>query len=219
MVKNSPLNMPESPLLWRMDCNLAGLDPVSTLRADYLPDPGKSLSFSREAGPCRGPSFKVILAFMIGRKEQNSSPQLLGNEITLPMEEELETLFGEFLDQEDTKFEVFAISYPDEFVLGMSYLWPKFPNKSCYTFKASLDLNEDESPSAEVLEVIFQNIVGSLEYYFNHREQELEDLYFPHWQNSNTEGAEFFYQTTRENLSLSLQAEFLLQEDQPPKTH
>ena len=136
----------------------------------------------------------------------------------LPMEwlEELtKTLNDVYSDQRDKDqrfFETYGEIYEKDFVVIISYLHKQDSSASPITLFLSHDNLEDSkqfkkalSSLTDLVGLIFDDVVSQTDW----------NEYNLNWTENEFKGFKFFYKLTRENISLTLQAEELLKESNP----
>lgn len=122
-------------------------------------------------------------------------------------------IYGEYCIKNEKTFEVFGFSYPNEVLLIISLVGlDKF--ETPITLFISSDLNE-KNASDKIMDNMFDSAGVFFDTYFAHdpSSEELWDEYILDWEETEFSSAKFFYKITRENISLSIQADLLLKED------
>jgi hypothetical protein len=144
---------------------------------------------------------------MLSRKEQNQSGIHLPTKWQDEVRELLHSIYVEQLSSNNKDFEVFGQTFPNELFVAVSLIDPNDELGIPVTYMISADL--DEKIKAEK---ILNNVVDSVGLFF--------DLYFADknwndyettWQSAESKGLKFFYNISRENVGLTLQANSLLE--------
>ncbi len=148
---------------------------------------------------------------MLSRKEQLRPAKHLPDEWGEKVKASLLELYGEMAKKEGKTFQVHGLTYPDEIFLAVSYA--DFEDASCspLTYAASADLNQTDS--GKNLKKLFEVLVDSSGLFFEAAFYGAsKDLYDSAWRKSELRRQSFYYQVTRENVALTLQANQLLGE-------
>ena len=144
---------------------------------------------------------------MLCRKEQESTGILLPQEWSKEVES---TLFSLYLDQckkEGKSFEVYGLTYPNEVFIGASFLDQKHLSGLPVTYMASADFEDKEHPK-KTFDLLIDSIGIFFDNYFNSPK---EDHYASQWMQTKLKKKVFYYKVSREVLSLTLEANKLLE--------
>ncbi len=152
---------------------------------------------------------------MLSRKEHDIAPIYLPKVWTDEVKQILLNVYGDRCLDDDKTFEVFALTYPSEVLLFISYLDTE-NIKSPVTLSLSVDLNEATSStnSKKLLDTLV-NVAGEyFDIYFTEQRnsEELWDGYVYDWEEEERNKLTFFYKINRENVALAIEANKLLEE-------
>ncbi|MBD65621.1 MAG: hypothetical protein CME62_10475 [Halobacteriovoraceae bacterium] len=113
-------------------------------------------------------------------------------------------------DEQNRFFEVYGENYKDEFVVIVSLLHKKDQMIAPITLFISHDILPTSKEFKKVLEDLI-NLVGLIfdDIFATEEWSEFNSM----WTENQYKGSTFYYKVTRENISLSLQAEAILQKD------
>lgn len=149
---------------------------------------------------------------MLSRKEHEITPVYLPKEWTDQVKQILLNVYGDRCIKDDKTFEVFALTYPTEAILFISYL-DSDNNQSPITLSLSVDLVESND-SKKILDTLI-NIAGEyFDIYFSEEKnsESLWDGYVYEWEEEERNKLKFFYKISRENIALTIEANKLLEE-------
>ncbi len=143
---------------------------------------------------------------MLSRKEQERLGIILPEAWREKVEGVLYNVYQKHCDADNKKFQVHAITYPNELLLTASYLDPEQLEVAPVTYMISMDLEEKEDPEKH-----FDTLVDSIGLFFDSffADPDWND-YQPNWGEAEYKKLKFYYKIGRENMALSIQAEQLL---------
>ena len=142
---------------------------------------------------------------MLARKEQKRSGRDLPREWIEKLKDTLLSLYQDSCDREGKTFQVYGLTYPDEVFLSVSYLDENNLHKIPVTYSASIDL-DNQNCSPEILNLLVDSVGIFFDTFFDAPEED----YITPWIKSEIRKKTFYYQVTREVISLSLQADQIL---------
>jgi hypothetical protein len=147
---------------------------------------------------------------MISRLEQTTPKKELPVEWTDNLKELLEEAYGDYCEKNESEFNVFAYTYPNELMVSVGVVKKNNPISIPTTFQISVDLNDKLSRASDYKKLL-NTITDKTGLFFDHFTS-TEDWYDYNglWQKEEFQGYELYIKTTRENIALSLQAEELL---------
>lgn len=142
---------------------------------------------------------------MFSRKNQESPGKAIPLEWQKDVQKLLETTFSVELGKIPYYFDTYGKIYQDELLMVAS-LTPNNPNFGPVSCFVSID-NPTEKTVKKFLDLMVDFIGDFFETYF--QSEDWND-YAPRWQEIEYNGEDIHYKVTRENLSLSMKAEELL---------
>jgi hypothetical protein len=119
-------------------------------------------------------------------------------------------IYGEQCIKNEKTFEVYGFSYPNEVLLIISYVGlDKFETPITLFVSSDLDAKTDTN---KVMDTMFDSAGVFFDSFFAKEEnsEEIWDEYVLDWEESEFGNEKIFYQVTRENVELSMQANLLL---------
>jgi hypothetical protein len=149
---------------------------------------------------------------MFSRLDHDIPAVLFPKEWAEGLKQILLNIYGDKCIKAEKTFEVFGFSYPNEVLLIISYLGlDKF--EIPVTIFISCDLDKD-TDSDKIIDTMFDSAGVFFDQYFSSNEssEEIWDDYVHDWEESEFSKLKIFYKVTRENISLSIQANLLLEE-------
>ena len=148
---------------------------------------------------------------MLSRKEQPHSGKQLPKDWGEKVKASLLELYGENAEREGKTFQVYGIIYPNEIFLAISYADFEKDSAIPVTYAASANLNQKDS--SVNLKKRFDLLIDSSGLFFeDFFRGGSKDLYDSTWRKGELRRQTFYYQVTRENVALTLQANQLLGE-------
>ena len=126
---------------------------------------------------------------------------------------EVESTLSEVYQDQKTKFNksflVYGLTYPDEFLIGVSFLSKESDPSLPITVFLSSDVNEGEDPK-ELLKTLIDTVGLLFDEVFS-----VEDWnnYHAHWQKLQANKKDLYYLLSRENLKLTKMADDLLKKN------
>jgi hypothetical protein len=148
---------------------------------------------------------------MYARKDQETQGVNVPDEFKDQLELILDESFAARKKNEQETFEAFGKIFPDEILLMVCFYNRSRMQDSAVSCYISVDVDPKikQKPNQTLNEMI--DLTGIFfDAYFS--EAEFED-WEPNWQTTQFKNKEFFYKITRENISLSLQADALLEKE------
>lgn len=123
-------------------------------------------------------------------------------------------IYGEKCIQNEKTFEIYGFSYPTEALLIISYVGlDKF--ETPVSLFISSDLT-DKTDTDKIMDNMFDSAGVFFDQYFSAEENNDSDAiwddYVLDWEESEFSGEKLFYKVTRENISLTMEANALLGE-------
>ncbi|NOT78329.1 MAG: hypothetical protein HOP07_04935 [Bacteriovoracaceae bacterium] len=123
-------------------------------------------------------------------------------------------IYGEKCIQNEKTFEIYGFSYPTEALLIISYVGlDKF--ETPVSLFISSDLT-DKTDTDKTMDNMFDSAGVFFDQYFSAEENNDSDViwddYVLDWEESEFSGEKLFYKVTRENISLTMEANALLGE-------
>lgn len=123
-------------------------------------------------------------------------------------------IYGEKCIQNEKTFEIYGFSYPTEALLIISYVGlDKF--ETPVSLFISSDLT-DKTDTDKIMDNMFDSAGVFFDQYFSAEENNDSDViwddYVLDWEESEFSGEKLFYKVTRENISLTMEANALLGE-------
>jgi hypothetical protein len=145
---------------------------------------------------------------MLDRKSHEKNGKELPDSWIDEVTTTLYEVYQEQCDNTDSIFDIFAETYPDEMILAICYRAQKDLNIIPVTYIISTDLNE-KTDSKKMLNSMIDSVGHFFDQVFS-----AEDWcdYQATWETLDYQGTEFYFKITRENISLSIEANKLLQE-------
>lgn len=151
---------------------------------------------------------------MFGRyqSEENDNKTL-----TLPanwrndIEKLLNQLYKKEIEKMDKKFEVHGFLYPQEAVITATLVDNASDHTIPTSFHISIDIDGDQKKSDEKFKLLVDALGPFCDYYFSQPHEEVEKVYQSRWQEETFKGKTLFYKISRENISLTLLANQLLE--------
>lgn len=119
-------------------------------------------------------------------------------------------IYGEQCIKKEKTFEVYGFSYPNEVLLIISFVGlDKFETPITLFVSSDLDAKTDTN---KVMDTMFDSAGVFFDSFFAKEENndEIWDEYVLDWEESEFGNEKIFYQVTRENVELSMQANLLL---------
>ncbi len=143
---------------------------------------------------------------MLSRKEQNHSGIFLPEKWKEKVETTLFSLYQNQCEKGGKSFQVYGLTYPNEVFLAVSYLDQDDLNKLPVTYAASADLEKEDDPKK-----LFDLLVDSIGvFYDSFFSSENWNEYISVWTETKHKNQTFYYQVTREIVSLTIQANQML---------
>ncbi len=152
---------------------------------------------------------------MFSRLEHDVPAVIFPKEWGAGLKQILLNIYGEHAIKDDRTFEVYGFSYPNEVLLIISYVGlDKFTTP--VTLFISADLLPD-TDSKKMVNTMFDCAGVFFDTYFagneaREEEGEIFDDYNLDWDETDFHQQKLFYKVTRENVTLSMEADLLLGE-------
>ena len=147
-----------------------------------------------------------------GRLENTETAQkkILPNEWMEEFTKTLNEVYHEKLEKNSRFFEVYGEIYDSEFVVIISYLHLS----EILTSPITLFISHENQENSKKFKATLKNLINLAGVIFDDvfSTEDWND-YNLVWTENNYQGSEFYYKLTRENISLSLQAEALLNKE------
>ena len=148
---------------------------------------------------------------MFGRLIESENPTFLPSEWQENFIRVLTEAYADQADKDGKLFDVQGLIYPKEFVVIVSYMDQNDDYAAPITLFISHDIIEDQKQMKKALQNV-SDLVGEI----------FDDIfatkdwndYTPDWTENPFRENVFYYKVTRENITLSLQAEQLLKDNQ-----
>lgn len=143
----------------------------------------------------------------LGRSESEEGLSNLPNEWIENVVKVLNEAYSDTLEKENRFFDVYGQMNAEEVVLVISYIHHTDQLES----PISLFISHDIGKSSKETKKILSNLIDLTGEIFDHifSEDDWQD-YTPNWTENKFRDDLFFYKTTRENISLSFQADQIL---------
>ena len=146
---------------------------------------------------------------MLSRKDQNRSPTVLPDHWHKNLEDLLNSTY--LSGESSTKFEVYGVTYPDELVVVVSLA--RLGLSSPITHMLSADLSEGQH-NAKLLDTLV-DFTGM--FFDQVTACESWDEFHPGWIQTKQGDFSFYHKSSRESISLFLEAEKILAHSSSPK--
>jgi hypothetical protein len=143
---------------------------------------------------------------MLSRKEQSTQALALPEEWTKKVEELLNEVYESQCKQEEKVFKVFGSTYADEFLFITTLVNPNDDKITPVSYFISKDLDKSTKPE-KMLDDLVDSIGSFFDVYFATKDW---SDYQAEWFEAEFKGHKFFYKISRENISLHLIADGLL---------
>lgn len=124
------------------------------------------------------------------------------------LKQSLLNVYGDQCLKDDKTFDVYGFTYPSELLIIASYVGMD-PNAIPVTIFLSADINQKTDPK-KLFDSLLDNIAVFFDQYFQNINNEDWDEFVYEWQEEVVNRQTFYYKVTRENISLTLEAERLL---------
>lgn len=141
---------------------------------------------------------------MLSRKQQDVEGLSLPEEWTKEFTELLNSIYKDECNRQGKSFYVLGFTYPDEVVLGISFMDDKDMIAIPVTLVLSADLEEGQKPKK-----LLDTLIDSVGVFFDHHFQNEAD-YNTKWTSETFKNVEIHYQVSRENILLTIKANELL---------
>lgn len=145
---------------------------------------------------------------MFSRNSSDESPIFFPEKWQKKYKQVLLNTYGDKCLNNEMTFNIWALTYPAELVLIVSYL-SLDPNQIPLTYFVSADLPEEKN-AQKFIDLMFDSAGIFFDNYFASQDDELFEEYQFEWNEFEFSGAKLFYRATRENIELTLEAEKLL---------
>lgn len=146
---------------------------------------------------------------MLSRKDQDRSPTILPEYWHKNLEELLSSTYS--LEEHDTKFEVYGATYPDELILAVSLVKSGLSSPITHIISAELSEGQYDKKLLDALVdftgIFFDRVTVCVNW----------DEFHPYWTQIKQGDFSFYHKSSRENISLYLEAEKLLAHSSPSK--
>ncbi|MCK5073700.1 MAG: hypothetical protein KAQ98_09760 [Bacteriovoracaceae bacterium] len=146
---------------------------------------------------------------MLSRKEQKGPGNSLPEEWKKEVEKLLEVTYQEKCNILKKKFEVYGFSYPNEILIAASFLDSTDQGKSPMTVLVSSDLKDGQNHK-KLLNTLVDAIGIFFDNYFSTPDWSEWQMA---WQKESIKEVTFHYKITRENVSLTIMANKILNGD------
>lgn len=144
---------------------------------------------------------------MLARKDQQQE----GNHFPLEWQQKVETLlfeiYGAQCKKDQCGFQVHGLSYHDEVFLAVSYVNLKSPTATPFTYMVSADLDDKNDP-LKTMESLVDSVGSFFDQLFLSEEWEIDSS----WRGFDYQGRTLYARTSRENISLTIEADRILKE-------
>jgi hypothetical protein len=144
---------------------------------------------------------------MLSKKEQDKPGILLPPNWCKKVEEVLTSTYKAQCDATAKEFQVHGITYPDELFLAVGLFDPQNLLLAPVTYVISLDLESNKNEPETYLDTLIDSMGIFFDSFF--ADANWND-YQAVWTEAEYKSLKFHYKVSRENLSLSIQAESLL---------
>ncbi len=144
---------------------------------------------------------------MLSKKEQNKSGILLPEDWCKKVEGVLASTYKEECNTHKKKFQVHGITYPNELFLAVGLFDPEDLLLPPVSYIISLDLEENKDEPDTYLDTLIDSMGIFFDSFF--ADSNWNDFQAT-WSEAEYKKLTFHYKVSRENLSLSIQAESLL---------
>lgn len=141
---------------------------------------------------------------MLGRKNPELGKQL-SEEVLGDLKKLIHEVYSGQIKATGSQVEVFAFTWPDEFLLTVSLRDPEQALKAPTTLFLSIDLNQEQT-GEKVLHSATDLCGIFLDRFFENQEED----YVLRWTEEEHKKMTFHYKVTREDISATLKAEELL---------
>lgn len=143
---------------------------------------------------------------MYSRKNHDIEPNFLPKEWSEELIELLQTVYSSYCEANQKHFEIFGLTYPDEAVIIVSLLDENKDSSLPITYLASFDISTN-SDIKKVLAVLMDTVGIFFDVVFSTKDW---CDYDAQWQESTVKNIDFYYRSTREDVSLSLAADQII---------
>lgn len=149
---------------------------------------------------------------MFARKEKNTQGVNIPDEFKLQFETTLEQTFGMKKESEGQIFEVFGKIFEDELLLMVCLSDFEQRHLIPVSLFLSFELDEKSKKGPNIILDEMVDLTGNFfdEYFATTEFNDWE----PNWQVTEYNKKKYFFKVTRENVSLSLQADALLEQEE-----
>jgi hypothetical protein len=144
---------------------------------------------------------------MLYRKEQTKQGITIPTDWCESAEQVLYSAYQKHCDAQQKGFKFYGLTYPNEVYMAISYLDVENELEAPVTYHVSADLKESDKDLKKLLDKLIDSVGIFFDIYFadpNWNE------YVVNWTEGTFQGQDFHYKITRENIGLSIQAEYLL---------
>ncbi len=124
------------------------------------------------------------------------------------LKQSLLKVYGDQCLKDDKTFDVYGFTYPNELLIIASYVGMD-QGTIPITIFLSADINQKSDPK-KLFDSLLDNIAIFFDQYFQNINNEEWDEFVYEWQEEVINRQTFYYKVTRENISLTLEAEKLL---------
>lgn len=144
---------------------------------------------------------------MLHRKEQTKQGITIPTEWCEKAEQVLYSAYEKQCNAQQKNFKFYGLTYPDEVFMAICYLDIENELEAPVTYLVSADLEESDKDVTKLLDKLIDSVGIFFDIYFT--DANWND-YVVNWTEGNFQGQDFHYKVTRENIGLSIQAEYLL---------
>ncbi|MCP4912603.1 MAG: hypothetical protein GY909_05750 [Oligoflexia bacterium] len=143
---------------------------------------------------------------MLSRHEQEKPGIPLPKEWSDKVEELLFNLYQKECDDMGRSFQAHGFTYPNELWIAIGLIDGNNLDQSPITYKASADIVDKTKP-----EVVLNTLVDSVGVFFDNFFSNPAGLeYIATWEEAEIKNQKIFYTVSRENIELTIQADYLL---------
>lgn len=144
---------------------------------------------------------------MLSRKEQKDPGIVLPEAWRQKVENVLYNVYQEQCDANEKTFQVHGLTYPDELYLAVGLLNQDKLEIAPVSYIMSMDLDEKNKDPEKYLDTLIDSMGVFFDSYF--ADENWND-FVSNWTEASYKDLKFFYKVSRENVALSIQAEYLL---------
>ena len=143
---------------------------------------------------------------MLSRKQHDLEGLVLPDEWTKEFTDLLNSIYKDECTRQGKSFFVLGYTYPEEVLMGISFMEEDDLNAIPVTLVVSADLKEGQK-AKKLLDTLIDSVGVFFDSYFSNSES---SDYNTNWSSETFKNVEIFYQVSRENILLTLKANELL---------